>query len=167
MKIINAFFILNMVLFSSLSQAELITPVVLSPLNSSFSAIANQNTTYPAWVYEGDNDIWTFDLTAFDTNASANLTIRDYAAPADDYNVYLDGVLLGNTGFGVEKLFQFETSAAIHTVGVEWLNPIAGGSWYIISIDVTPSAVPVPAAAWLFGSGLIGLVGLAKRKSKA
>jgi len=26
------------------------------------------------------------------------------------------------------------------------------------------SAVPVPAAVWLFGSGLIGLVGLVKRK---
>lgn len=28
----------------------------------------------------------------------------------------------------------------------------------------TPSAVPVPGAVWLFGSGLIGLVGLARRK---
>jgi len=28
----------------------------------------------------------------------------------------------------------------------------------------TVSAVPVPAAAWLFGSGLIGLVGFARRK---
>ncbi len=28
----------------------------------------------------------------------------------------------------------------------------------------TPSAVPVPAAAWLFGSGLLGLVGLRRRK---
>jgi hypothetical protein len=28
----------------------------------------------------------------------------------------------------------------------------------------TPSAVPVPAAAWLFGSGLFGLVGFARRK---
>jgi hypothetical protein len=27
-----------------------------------------------------------------------------------------------------------------------------------------PNAVPLPAAAWLFGSGLIGLVGLARRK---
>ena len=27
------------------------------------------------------------------------------------------------------------------------------------------SAVPVPAAAWLFGSGLIGMVGIARRKS--
>jgi len=29
------------------------------------------------------------------------------------------------------------------------------------------SAVPVPAAAWLFGSGLIGLIGFARRKANA
>lgn len=31
--------------------------------------------------------------------------------------------------------------------------------------NVTVSAVPVPAAAWLFGSGLVGLVGVARRKA--
>ena len=31
-------------------------------------------------------------------------------------------------------------------------------------IDVATSAVPVPAAVWLFGSGLLGLVGVARRK---
>jgi len=30
-----------------------------------------------------------------------------------------------------------------------------------------PSAVPVPAAVWLFGSGLLGLVGVARRKKDA
>ena len=34
--------------------------------------------------------------------------------------------------------------------------------WAVRSGDV--STVPVPAAAWLFGSGLIGLLGMAKRK---
>ena len=29
---------------------------------------------------------------------------------------------------------------------------------------ITPSAVPLPASVWLFGSGIIGLVGLARRK---
>lgn len=33
-------------------------------------------------------------------------------------------------------------------------------------IDVQVSAVPVPAAAWLFGSGLMGLVGVARRRGK-
>ena len=30
---------------------------------------------------------------------------------------------------------------------------------------LTPTAVPVPAAVWLFGSGLIGLIGMARRKA--
>ena len=29
---------------------------------------------------------------------------------------------------------------------------------------INASAVPVPAAVWLFGSGLLGLVGVARRK---
>lgn len=42
----------------------------------------------------------------------------------------------------------------------------AGGSlfWDDASITATPSAIPVPAAVWLFGSGLIGLVGVARRR---
>ena len=35
-------------------------------------------------------------------------------------------------------------------------------AWAVHSGNV--SAMPVPAAVWLFGSGLIGLLGLARRK---
>ena len=38
-------------------------------------------------------------------------------------------------------------------------------AWAVQSGDV--SAVPVPAAVWLFGSGLIGLIGVARRKERA
>jgi hypothetical protein len=31
--------------------------------------------------------------------------------------------------------------------------------------DIPASVVPVPAAVWLFGSGLLGMVGVARRKS--
>jgi hypothetical protein len=34
-------------------------------------------------------------------------------------------------------------------------------------ITLSTAAVPVPAAAWLFGSGLIGLLSLARRRAKA
>ena len=42
-------------------------------------------------------------------------------------------------------------------------------AWAVQSGDaglgwVPPSSVPVPAAIWLFGSGLLGLIGLARRK---
>lgn len=48
----------------------------------------------------------------------------------------------------------------------------ASGGSYVISLATSyvlaPAAVPVPAAAWLLGSGLIGLIGVAHRNgSKA
>ena len=43
-------------------------------------------------------------------------------------------------------------------------QPIANN---IMFADFTASAVPVPAAVWLFGSGLVGLVGVARRRRKA
>ena len=52
-------------------------------------------------------------------------------------------------------------------------NLIGGGSTtYIVDTGdftglVGVSTVPVPAAVWLFGSGLIGLIGIAKRKKTA
>ena len=33
-----------------------------------------------------------------------------------------------------------------------------------LRLELAPSVVPVPAAAWLFGSGLLGLVAVARRK---
>jgi hypothetical protein len=35
-----------------------------------------------------------------------------------------------------------------------------------IVTNVTAPSVPVPAAAWLFGSGLLGMAGIARRRSK-
>jgi len=35
------------------------------------------------------------------------------------------------------------------------------------SLTLNVGAVPVPAAVWLFGSGLLGLVGVARRKARA
>lgn len=40
------------------------------------------------------------------------------------------------------------------------IDAVGGGSW-----NVTISAVPVPPALWLFGSGLLGLISVARRKA--
>jgi hypothetical protein len=46
----------------------------------------------------------------------------------------------------------------------------SGISWFGddgLNIGVRIQAVPVPAAVWLFGSGLVGLIGIARRKKAA
>ena len=37
-------------------------------------------------------------------------------------------------------------------------------AWAVRDGDVALSAIPVPASVWLFGSGLLGLIGIARRK---
>ena len=62
-------------------------------------------------------------------------------------------VLSGATGLTVDDVsnvsFQYGTSFD------EPIIPPTGGP---------PAAIPVPAAVWLFGSGLLGLVGVARRR---
>jgi hypothetical protein len=36
-------------------------------------------------------------------------------------------------------------------------------AWAVRDGDI--GAVPIPAAAWLFGSGLLGLIGVARKKT--
>ena len=54
------------------------------------------------------------------------------------------------------------TLAAAGNVGPEWGD--FNTQQYSEIFNVTVSAVPVPAAVWLFGSGLLGLVGVARRR---
>jgi hypothetical protein len=37
---------------------------------------------------------------------------------------------------------------------------------YYDNLNLGVAAIPVPAAVWLFGSGLLGLVGVARRKQR-
>lgn len=60
------------------------------------------------------------------------------------------------TGLLVDLNGTYEDTAATFA-----LSANQTGSSYSLSI----AAVPVPAAVWLFGSGLLGLVGVARRKA--
>ena len=66
-------------------------------------------------------------------------------------------ILLGILGIPLDTQFNF------FGFSIESAN----GS--VVSTDIvnTAAVVPVPAAVWLFGSGLLGLVGIARRKQAA
>ncbi len=48
---------------------------------------------------------------------------------------------------------------------VNWSFSSSSTTSYSMTIASTMSPIPVPAAVWLFGAGLLGLVGVARRKS--
>ena len=86
-----------------------------------------------------------------------------------NFNVFESNRITSNTTSDVWTLMDFTGGAPIlapdDTAYLEFfvlqVNN-AGGAGFIDSVSLT--AVPVPAAVWLFGSGLIGLVGVARRR---
>jgi len=83
--------------------------------------------------------LWEFYLTA-DGGIALNTIQNNALGNYSGFNP-LDGVLLQSGGPYTATYFAFDVAAT-----------------------GTLSAVPVPAAVWLFASGLIGLAGFAKRK---
>ena len=86
-------------------------------------------------------------------------------ARTDELSFKVSGVSLGN----------FDPLFAAHVAGFEWRNigderhSLCSGKDCLTSAYFTGSMssapVPIPAAVWLFGSGLIGLVAVARRKA--
>jgi len=81
------------------------------------------------------------------------------------FNEANDLLTSSSSGFSV---FGTVPAGAYHALVTGNGHGASGGA-YIISLAtssvLTPTAVPVPAAAWLLGSGLIGLVGVARCKA--
>ena len=115
---------------------------------------------------------------AVDINSSS-INIDFYFAGSGSYfsPSSFNGLYFSNEVFGANKFietatiylenFNFDQSRIIlldeHSIGLNFSELyFYDNSLLTISFDVT--AVPVPAAVWLFGSGIIGLIGLSIRK---
>ena len=75
-------------------------------------------------------------------------------------DVYVNHVKI--LSFAKDKLDKVFSLAFLSTDIVDFVvNGKAGRSG---SVDISVSSVPVPAAVWLFGSALMGLMGFSRRK---
>ncbi|MBX3329707.1 MAG: VPLPA-CTERM sorting domain-containing protein [Nitrospira sp.] len=99
------------------------------------------------------------------TGTSANLGTFTYTPPGDNvyrsYSLALDPNLLSDIQLG--SLASLHFTAADDQVGFLFnaKSFAQNHPQFIITADVAP--VPVPAAVWLFGSGLAAMVGFARR----
>jgi hypothetical protein len=66
--------------------------------------------------------------------------------------------------YNLSFMFAHNAGDLVLNFSAAGLQGIADESWGLDNVQVEVSAVPVPAAVWLFGSGLLGLIGIARRK---
>jgi hypothetical protein len=77
------------------------------------------------------------------------------------YNEYSDYTGAATSGFVGNDGNATDTYAAILRIGLQ--DDGSGNAQFYTEIN--PAPVPVPAAVWLLGSGLIGLIGIRRRNS--
>lgn len=77
-----------------------------------------------------------------------------------NFDLSVDGVMI--TGLTLTNIFSTPLTGTEFIFSSQSIGGATGEQFYISSLDVTP--VPVPAAVWMFGSGLIGLGRFARRK---
>lgn len=107
-------------------------------------------------------DVFQFVVTGADPN---DIAIRVFGAGGLLNQATLSANDSTPTFFGVfsdsDLITRIEVDDANVDPTIQTLANIAGIDNVAFGI---PTVVPVPAAAWLFGSGLIGLIGIARRK---
>jgi hypothetical protein len=118
-------------------------------------------------------DTWAFTLNGANAAgiAVSSLVIEFTNDQMDVGSITLDGNLF-TADNGTVNLWTSNATLddGVHFVTLNGINVLDEAAQYDIKISVVGdglSAVPVPAAVWMFGSGLIGLVSFSRRKSKS
>lgn len=124
---------------------------------------------------------WAQANSGLFTGANPNSAISSSTSVTGYQNLSLWSSSFGNalyfnndvTGFGSDQLMSFIALGATDVSdlsGTPFATTFANGKWHVNAASGTVSyisAVPIPATVWLFGSGLLGLVGISRRKSTA
>jgi hypothetical protein len=109
-------------------------------------------------------------LTALGDGAGDDLVVIDVASSPDETaNVFVSSDNISFTLIGGIDAVNNSIDFAGYLGPVSYVKLVNTSSLKSIDIDAIYGnyAVPVPAAVWLFGSGLLGLVGMARRKKAA
>jgi len=129
---------------------------------------ANVSGTGSLSIFDG-SQLLTADLIWVDIASLSVAGVLNTLGSANLNNVVYNGVngdllALSNAGAGTNTAtFQFTSPTSL----TDLFTTATSTTSTSFSGSITPVVIPVPAAVWLFGSGLLGLVGIARRKKTA
>ncbi|MDY7002351.1 MAG: VPLPA-CTERM sorting domain-containing protein [Thermodesulfobacteriota bacterium] len=173
---------LCLLLVAANAGASVIFQVTLPDFTSTYHGAED----FPGNYWE---DVGTFDFSAeLGSYSAISATLsgvwgNGYDSTSAHHDLYLDGVFVGTTpshGGGSDYTagsdpywyyfvpFSFTLSdVSILQDGFALLSEDQWSEWNVnlSGLTLTVEAVPVPAAVWLLGSGLLGLVGLRRKFS--
>ena len=107
-----------------------------------------------SWLLEEGNRSYTAYVT-FGDGATANLN------PTQTYTVDNNGYL--QDGYNFWGITSHQEIASIHIGSIDGAD--AHERVFRLGDITIASLVPIPPALWLFGSGLLGLIGVARKKT--
>lgn len=168
MNKIRQFSVIALLSFSNIAIANLVTAPWTVTGTDDAGGIWGESLTFETQVANGGN----YDLTGFfywvgSGNQSSAFGRENFTGTLfADNSLQLNGVEIISPS---NRIIRGVYSGVLSTSGTEILNGRWGplgpdgagipGSWSAVQ------AVPIPAAIWLFGSGLIGLLSFARRHS--
>lgn len=145
----------------------------LTVWNGATGTVLGTSTTNPAWTWDFTAGTASFASGALDVGfpySTSPITLADNGdgTYTGSYTVNI-GTNSGPTST-LWDITQLGNSLSIVTLdgdgnGIPGMT-LAGVMPLPVSLEWT-SAVPVPAAVWLFGSGLLGLIGVARKRKVA
>jgi len=163
MAMVTALFLLGGYSAQTAAGTVDISPTTLSNSNLSgcVSTLATDLECNPAGINLMDNEDDTIRLVSLDADVYGFDVIVDRldSSVIGSASVLLNGDFVGTISFANPSVSAVFADPSITQV-IQIVNTDAA----LLNYDFITTPVPVPAAAWLFGSGLLGLIGFARRK---
>jgi len=127
------------------------------------STILDDNFTIPLTTVLSDSSFSQAMSSSGPESFSLLFDISDFQYDPSAGNLLLDIAISGisNVASFSRAGVTGESSRAFNSTGV-----VGGTDGYALRSRISFAPVPIPPSVWLFGSGLLGLVGIARRKAE-
>ena len=128
--------------------------LVLEGVVDSIEGFCAGDQSFGDFCFDANGNNLDYEFDSFDVDRDlSEFDLADIIGTGDVTNLSLD-VVLFNESFDEVTEFAF-----LEVFGIAEITNA------VVEVTYEFTAVPVPAAVWLFGSAILGLAGLARRKS--